>query len=81
MANSSPFSKTKFHPIEQPYSYEATVPGFRMPDGNIVINFDPNTKHSMLVDIARILGAELVSVKGTWHFDPLKESAENEVTD
>jgi hypothetical protein len=78
VGNSSPFGKTKFYDIAvaQEFQYEATVPALRFPDGKIVINLDPNTKHALLLDYARIMGAEVVSVKGVWNFIPAVENKE-----
>lgn len=74
----SPFQKTNLVPIEEEYSYEATCFGLKLPTGQVVINFDQNTKYSMLKDIARIMSAEVVNVKGTWTFTPAKKEDEND---
>ena len=75
--NNSPFEKINFVPIEQSYSYEATVFGLRMPTGNIIINFNPGTRYGLLKQIADQLGAEIVNVKGTWSFEPSVEVVDN----
>lgn len=69
----NPFEQVHVKEATEPYSYSANVPGFLFPDGKLLINFDPNTKHSMLVDLAIVMGAQLVSVKGTWTFVADKE--------
>lgn len=74
----SPFQQTKLIPIEEEYSYEATVFGLKLPNGTVVINFDQNTKFSMLKDIARVMSAEVVNVKGSWTFTPAKKEDEDE---
>jgi hypothetical protein len=76
VGNSSPFNKTKFYDasVANEYSYEDSVPGLKFPDGKLLLSLDPNTKHSLLLDYARIMGAEVVSVKGSWHFVPATET-------
>ncbi len=74
--NNSPFQQTNLVPIENEYSYDASLFGLRMPSGKIVINFDQSTKYSVLKDIARITGSELVTVKGTWTFVPAVDNSE-----
>lgn len=76
--DSSPFSKTQFHPIGEIYTKEGRLFGLKTPSGEIVINFDHNTHYQKLRDIARITGCEIVVVKGQWTFIPTKTK---EVTD
>lgn len=76
--DSSPFSKTEFHPIGDIYTKEGILFGLRTPSGEIVINFDHNTKYSKLLDIARITGCEIVTVKGQWTFIPLNTKTVND---
>jgi hypothetical protein len=66
----SPFSKFEPHDIKEPYSYKANIPGLLLPNGRILCNFNPSTSHFVLVDVARIMEAKLVGVKGTWTFVP-----------
>lgn len=68
--DSSPFSKTQFHPIGDIYTKEGKLFGLKKPNGEIVVNFDHNTTYSMLLKIARITGCELVVVSGQWTFIP-----------
>jgi hypothetical protein len=70
--DSSPFSRTDFHPLGDIYTKEGILFGLRKPNGEIVINFDHNTHYQKLIDIARITGCEIVTVKGQWTFIPLK---------
>lgn len=70
--DSSPFSKTEFHPIGDIFTKDGVLFGLKKPNGEIIINFDHNTKYSKLKDIARITNCEIVTVKGQWTFIPLK---------
>lgn len=70
---SSPFSKTNFQDISVTFSRRDKVFGLRLPTGKIVLNFERNTSQRMLTEMARVLHAELVIVKGTWTFVPDQE--------
>ena len=75
--DSSPFHQTNIHPIEEDYSYEASVWGFRLASGNILINFNQSTDFKTLKQMARVMKAELVTVKGRWSFVPAREDEED----
>jgi len=68
--DSSPFHQTNLHEIEEQYSYVATVFGLQLPTGKILINFDQSTSFATLKQIAKVLRAEVVNVRGTWTFNP-----------
>ena len=78
MPATSPFSKSKLTPIApgESYSEEGLITGLRTPNGDVLLNFDKNTKLSLLAEIARVLKAELITVKGTWTFTPHTEEDE-----
>lgn len=74
MEPNSPFSKTDFQPFGE-YSRKGNQTGFLLPDGRILVNFNGNTSHGVLAQIARQLGAELISISGTWKFTPDSEDS------
>lgn len=76
--DSSPFSKTEFHPIGDIYTREDVVFGLQRPNGEIVINFNHGTRYSELLKIARITGCEVVTVRGQWTFIPTKTKIVND---
>lgn len=78
MPVSSPFSKTNLIPIEVGYSTEGLITGLRLPDGQIILNFDKNTNLAVLKAIATITQSEIVNVKGTWTFTPHVEGGEDD---
>jgi hypothetical protein len=81
MLPESPFSKTEIHELGD-FSKHGTHVGFRLPDGRVLVNFDGATSHSVLVQIARAIGAELIVISGTWTFtpDPVQEFKTVKVT-
>lgn len=74
MLPDSPFSKTEMQELGE-YSKPGSHVGFLLPDGRILVNFADSTHHSVLAQIARAVGAELISISGTWTFtpDPVQE--------
>jgi hypothetical protein len=76
--DSSPFSKTQFHPIGDIYTKEGLLFGLKKPNGEIVINFEQSTRYPELIKIARITGCEIVTVRGQWTFIPLKTKPVND---
>jgi hypothetical protein len=72
--SSSPFSQPDLIPITQEYSRKAKLMAIKLPDGNIIIDYNHSTKKSVLQDMARVMGAEFVLVSGTWTFTPDRES-------
>lgn len=75
--SSSPFSGTNLIPVEQEYSYQAKLMALKLPNGNLIINYNHSTKKSVLQEMARIMGAEFVLVPGTWTFTPDRENDDN----
>lgn len=69
MEPNSPFSQAAIHQLGE-FKKPGVHTGFRMANGQILVNFSDTTKHSVLAEIARQLGAELISVSGTWTFTP-----------
>lgn len=76
--DSSPFSRTDFHPLGDIYTKDGLLFGLKKPNGEIIINFDQGTHYSKLLDIARITGCEIVVVHGQWTFIPLKTKTVND---
>lgn len=74
----SPFAKTEFVDINESYSKEGLITGMQLPDGRILLNFDHNTKTSVVAEIAKLIGAKVVVVKGTWTFTPAVEEDDDE---
>lgn len=74
MLPDSPFSKTEIQELGE-FARHGSHTGFRLPDGRILVNFNDATQHSVLSQIARSIGAELVVISGTWKFtpDPIQE--------
>lgn len=69
MLPDSPFAKTNMQPLGT-FQKKGSHVGFLLPDGRVLVNFNDGTHHSFLVQIADALGAELISVTGTWTFEP-----------
>lgn len=69
MLPSSPFSKTNFQELGE-FSKPGSHIGLLLPDGKIIVNFSDSTHQSVLTQIANALGAELISIPGTWTFVP-----------
>jgi hypothetical protein len=44
--------------------------GLLLPTGEVIVNFSDNTHQSVLNQIADALGAELISISGTWTWEP-----------
>jgi hypothetical protein len=68
----SPYSQTEIKALGT-HEKRGVHTGFKFPDGKILINFSDQTSHSVLAQIARQLGAELISISGTWTFTPDNE--------
>lgn len=74
------FSKAQLETLTGPHSYESAITGLRLPSGEIIVNFKQETNYGLLKEVAGILGAEIVTVKGTWTFTPtLQEEDEKDV--
>jgi hypothetical protein len=69
MLPSSPFSKTELQTLGT-FSKKGSHIGLLLPDGRILINFADSTHQSVLTEVAEALGAELISIPGTWTFEP-----------
>lgn len=65
----SPFGQTQFEALGE-FQRKGSHTGLLLPDGQVLINFNENTSHSVLVGIAKALHADLITVTGTWSFVP-----------
>lgn len=74
---SSPFSQSNLREIGT-FSEKRSHMALLLPTGKILVNFTEGTAYHMLVQIAKLLNAEVISIKGTWTFEPDKvEDDEN----
>lgn len=74
----SPFSKVNFHEFGT-YTKRASHLALRLSDGTIKINFDDGTSFALLKQITNIIpGSEVITVKGTWTFEPDTEENQGE---
>lgn len=69
----SPFTKTELHDATEPYVKKASRMALAFPDGKILINFEDGTTYSVLTTLAKVLGAKVVTIQGTWTFTPDRE--------
>lgn len=69
MLPTSPYSKTNLQRLGT-FQKKGTHVGLLLPDGQILVNFDSGTSHSVLTQVADAIGAELISIPGTWTFEP-----------
>lgn len=74
MLPSSPFSKTTMQPLGT-FTKKGSHVGLLLPDGTVIVNFNDTTAHSVLIQLADALGAELISISGTWVWTPDSEHA------
>jgi hypothetical protein len=74
MLPTSPYSKTTMQPLGT-FTKKGSHVGLLLPTGEVIVNFSDNTHQSVLVQIADALGAELISISGTWTWEPDSEQA------
>jgi hypothetical protein len=75
---SSPFARTDLVPIDEDYSKKGLITGLYLPDGRILLNFESTSSVALINEIARTLGAKVVTVQGTWTFTPDRHDDEND---
>lgn len=78
----SPFTKTELVPIApgDTYSKKGAITGLQMSDGKVLLNFEQSTAYGFLKQMAGLLNAEIITVKGTWTFTPETDDS-NDDTD
>lgn len=74
----SPFGKTDFQNLGE-YHKKGSHLGLLLPNGEVIINFEAGTSHSVLAGIAKTLKAKMIIVTGTWTFEPDKDQEYREV--
>ena len=55
------------------YKKQGLITGLRLPSGQVLLNFEQSTRYGVIKELAVVLKAEVVTVKGTWTFVPDKE--------
>ena len=55
------------------YQKQGLITGLRLPSGQVLLNFEQSTRYGVIKELADVLKAEVITVKGTWTFVPDKE--------
>jgi len=61
--------EVKLVPVS-PYIEQGAVEGLMLPGGTLLMNMSKNTSGATLALYAKTAGAKIITVKGTWTFEP-----------
>lgn len=76
----SPWNKSEFVDLETgTLRKDGVLSGLRLPDGKILANMHDNTSEELLNAFAKLFNAEKVLIKGSWVFEPERESEDEDV--